>query len=208
MIIGIVPGTIYYYFAPVIFLFLGITLLCVTNYSRKIKLIFIFLPFIIIPLCLFIWKSINTVEPEIILISKNYRGKVRILYNQKCGEKTEYENGKRIYKIPSDGVLLTQFKDEQGFINQEYYIVNHNRRFKVNELKVQDFNDDYTIERNPNEPPRNKLAIFFAGRTYSDGSSEFYICTYNELKKMDFKYDQKFDSLINLKEKTLKKYCR
>lgn len=73
---------------------------------------------------------------------------------------------------------------------------------------VQDFNEEWTLEKNPNEPSRNKTAVFHAGRTYSDGSSSFYICTYNELKEFDFKYETKRDSLMIEKIKTTNKHCK
>lgn len=147
-------------------------------------------------------------ESETFLIPRNYRGRVRIIFNQKCGETIKYEDKRRAYDIPNDGILFTQFKDEQGFINQNFYLLENGQRTKIEELMVQDFNEEWTTERNLKEPPRDKLAIFNAGRTYSDGSSEFYICTYNELKKYDIKYDQKFDSLTTAKENHLKKLCK
>lgn len=33
----------------------------------------------------------------------------------------QYENGRRLYEIPPNGVLLTQFKEETGITNREYY---------------------------------------------------------------------------------------
>ncbi len=166
------------------------------------------LPIILIPACIFIWKQINTIEPEIFLIPSSYQGKVRIIFNQKCGEAKTYEANRRLFKIPKDGILLTQFKDEQGFINQSFYVLEKGRRKKVEQLMLKEFNEQWTLEKNPREPSRNKLAIFEAGRTYSDGSSEFYICTYNQFKKYNFKYDQRFDSLAIDKARSVDKKCK
>ena len=94
------------------------------------------------------------------------------MFNSKCGEEIQYENKRRLYKIPKDGILLTKFNDEQGYINFEFYLVDENgKRKKIQELDVRDFNEEWTTEKNPKEPSRDKLAIFHAGRTYSDGSS-------------------------------------
>jgi hypothetical protein len=166
------------------------------------------LPFIIIPACIFFWKQINTIEPEIFLIPNSYKGKVRIIFNQNCGEPKKYEGERRVFKIPNDGILLTQFKDEQGFINQSFYVLENGRRKRIEQLRVQEFNEEWTLEKNLREPSRNTLAIFEAGRTYSDGSSEFFICTYNEFRKYDIKYDQRFDSLVIAKKSDVNKNCK
>ncbi len=119
LIIGFLPGLLYFYFLPIISLIILITILWFTNYNSLKKIAFSILPIIIVPICILIWKKINTVEPEIFLIPKNYRGFVYISYNHKCGTPIKYEEDSRVYEIPNDGVLLTQFKDEQGFIKLE-----------------------------------------------------------------------------------------
>lgn len=134
-------------------------------------------------------RRINTTEPETFLIPNGYRGKIRVIFNQKCGQPIKYEAKSRLYKIPNDGILMTQFKAEQGFINQEFYIIENGKRRKIEQLMAQAFNEEWTLEKNKREPPRNKVSIFEAGRTYSDGSSEFYICTYNQFKNYGIKYD-------------------
>ena len=78
---------------------------------------------------------------------------------------------------------------------------------KIEELMVQDFNEEWTLEKNKKEPPRDKLAIFYAGRTYSNGNSEFFIGTYNDLKKYYY-YEKRIDSTANKKIEKLKTDCR
>jgi len=207
LIIGFLPGLIYFYFLPIISLIILITILWFTNYNFFKKIIFTILPFILVPICILIWKKINTIEPEIFLIPKNYRGFVYISYNHKCGKPTKYEEDSRVYEIPNDGVLLTQFKDEQGFINQKFYLVDKGKRIRIEELMVQDFNEEWSLEKNKKEPPRNKLAIFYSGRTYSDGSSEFFVGTYNDIKKYD-SYEKTIESIVNKKIKSLKVKCK
>lgn len=207
LIIGFLPGLLYFYFLPIISLIILIIILWFTNYNFLKKIVFTILPFIIVPICILIWKKINTVEPEIFLIPKNYRGFVYISYNHKCGKPNKYEANSRVYEIPNDGVLLTQFKDEQGFINQKFYLIDKGKRVKIEELFVQNFNEKWTLEKNKKEPPRNKLAIFYAGRTYSDGSSEFFVGTYNDLKKYDL-YKKTIESNLNKKIKSLKVKCK
>ncbi len=202
------PYTLYFYYLPFIIFCIGILILWFSKGKLLSKIFWTLAPFLFYFGFTFLWGISNTCEPETFLIPKHYKGEVRIIFNQNCGEKIEYEDKNRIYHIPNDGILLTQFEDEQGFINQKFYIVENGIRKEVPQLMVQDFNEEWTLEKNPNEPSRDKIAIFHARRTYSDGSSSFYICTYNELNEFDFKYDTKRDSLIEDKIKTVNKYCR
>jgi len=208
ILIGLLPGLIYYFLIPIITLITFVVLLWFTNVHTNKKILLSFLPFPIIICLISIWKIYNTVEPETFIIPKFYRGEVRIIFNQKCGNKINYENKRRIYEIPNDGILLTQFQNEEGFINQEFYISNNGKLEEIKELKLQDFNEEWTIEKNPKEPSRDKLAIFSAGTTDSDGNSRFYICTYNELKEFQTNYQMRRDSLSNAKILYTKKYCR
>lgn len=152
-------------------------------------------------------RRINTTEPETFLIPKGYRGTVRVVFDQTCGQPVKYEAKRRLYEIPNDGILLTQFKAEQGFIDQKFYIIENGKRRKIEQLMVQAFNEEWTLEKNQSEPPRNRVSIFEAGRTYSDGSSEFYVCTYNQFRNYGVIYEQTFDSLITAKKSILKKKC-
>ena len=63
----------------------------------------------------------NRVENTITLIPNNYKGTVRILFDQQDGEEKLYEGNVRIYRIPSDGVLKTQFTKQFGWHYPEYY---------------------------------------------------------------------------------------
>lgn len=69
-------------------------------------------------------------EKEIYLISSNFKGKVNIVFSQANGEPVKYEEGVRIYKIPKDGILLTQFKEQQGFVKREYFYTDNNNSRK------------------------------------------------------------------------------
>jgi hypothetical protein len=62
-------------------------------------------------------------ENESYLIPTGFRGRVNIIFNQNNGAPPRYENGRRIYLIPSNGILLTQFPGGYGFVNHEYYYV-------------------------------------------------------------------------------------
>ena len=57
----------------------------------------------------------------IYLIPKNYQGKVNIIFNQTQGDSIKYEKGCRVYVIPENGILLTNFKDQYGKVDRKYY---------------------------------------------------------------------------------------
>ena len=55
-----------------------------------------------------------TPEKELYIIPNNYKGKIVIIFNIKDGDPRTYENGYRIYRIPENGVLFTQFSSNTG----------------------------------------------------------------------------------------------
>ncbi|MGX7666649.1 DUF6843 domain-containing protein [Flavobacterium pedocola] len=165
----------------------------------------------------------KTVEPEVFLIPEKYRGKVNIIHKKNCGLHLEKTNEGLVYQIPSNGILIVDNEQEYGTINHEYFLVDKNgKRLKLPKMDVRDFNEEWTLEKNANEPSRNKLGVFHWGRTGTTGKVldengkeinkdeqytflEFYIGTYNDLsEKFDFKYERKFDSILEAKIKECK----
>jgi hypothetical protein len=107
----------------------------------------------------------NHVKPATFLIPKDFRGKIIIYYGEPCGEKILEKNGKNIYNIPKNGVMIVKDQLETGIINEEYYFAddNYHKINKLDELYQQDFNEEYTLEKNKHEPSRKKVAIFLGG---------------------------------------------
>ena len=71
-----------------------------------------------------------------------------IHFNRACGQAAITEKGKRIYRIPNNGILLSQFKDKQGFVNQHYYLVDQNgNRILLPQLDVRNYNEEWTLEK-------------------------------------------------------------
>lgn len=91
-------------------------------------------------------SCINREEPEKHLIPKGFTGPVIIIYDQKDGKPEKYEDDFRIYEIPADGVLRTQFKHPKGFIAPGkllYYYVDVDGRRQLTYLeKTAGANDD------------------------------------------------------------------
>ena len=217
LVIGVFGLTFAALFAIIglpIFIIGGILIL-LTNKSWKKKLILISLFVLAIILFWLIWNKINSVGPETYLISENYRGRIRIIYGEDCGiQLTEKEN-RLTYLIPDDGILIVNQELKFGIIDHKYYLVDLNGiRTELPWMTVRDFNEAHTIEKNLNEPPRDKLGIFrTVSGTVSDSQDtndgykfqEFYVSTYSDLyDKFGFKYNRRFDSIIENKIQ----YCR
>ncbi len=64
-------------------------------------------------------------EDSIRLIPEGYQGAVLIIFNQEDGAPKEYEEGKRVYRIPENGVLKTQFKPNYGIQNHQFFYLNN-----------------------------------------------------------------------------------
>lgn len=154
----------------------------------------------------FLTSYITRPDKEAFLIPKAFRGKVHVHFNEPFGMITEKENGRRLYKIPNSGILLSQFKDEQGLIDQQYYLVDEEgNRTLLPQLDVRDYNEEWTTVKNPHEPSRDSLGVFHAGRVSSDGTYEFYVSTYRQLSDtFGFQYDKMFD----LMEQNIIDSCR
>lgn len=61
-------------------------------------------------------------ENEIYIVPKNYTGYIIVIYGQKKGTEPAFEAKKRVYKIPSNGVLKTQFTGNFEWTNfPEFY---------------------------------------------------------------------------------------
>jgi len=197
---------------------IGLILLLLSNKSLKEKLITIGTYAMCIFLFWFIWNRVSTIGPETFHIPNEYRGKVVIIFKPGCGEQLPKTKEGYQYEIPNDGILILDQELKTGFIDHSYkYIQSNGRTIEIPMMDVRDFNEEWTLTKNPNEPSRDKLGVFHWGRTGSIGDmvdangkalnkddqydfQEFYISTYNELKdKFGLKYGQEFDERINHK---------
>lgn len=153
------------------------------------------------------------VTPEIFLIPSGYRGTVNVIFNEPCGQKESKEGKKRLYIVPENGILITQFKMELGIINEEFYYIDaKGGRTSIPKMMLSDFNEETTTKRNENEPPRDQVGVFQWGNTGMsqwEGEQEynyysFYIGTYTEVRDSfstlygsTSKYEHVFDSLTH-----------
>ncbi len=154
--------------------------------------------------------SCRNPEPADFLIPKGYSGRVAVVFEQKQGEKPKYANGRRIYEIPSTGILLTQFKAEFGFINYRYFIVDSYGRQTLLPIYEYEHNKDGTVRYLVQD--KEQTGIFGNGTSvaYTDPSSEpthivsnqpgleVFVSTFNGLDTLESmeRFSQRVDLLI------------
>lgn len=156
--------------------------------------------------------------PETFLIPENFRGQITLIYNEPCGQAIPKVDGRLIYKIPDNGVMILKNEFETGIIDQEYYFVddNENKIGKVPKLIQQDFNEDYSLEKNKNELPRNKIGLFLLGTgrgsTSKNENYSFHIMAVNSwdslrVQQNEVVSDNLIDSLLfKCRQKKIKNY--
>lgn len=188
---------------------IGLLIVWLSKIKLKTKLLTTFLPLLLwFPgMLAFFFLTSNHMTPETFLIPKDFRGQITLIYNEPCGQTVPIVDGRLIYKIPDNGVMILTNKSETGIIDQEYYFVdnNWNKIEKIPELKQQDFNEDYTLEKNKNEPPRNKVGIFSletgSGSTARNENYKYHMMAVNSYDNFKVQYvggipDKLIDSLL------------
>lgn len=136
------------------------------------------------------------------LIHSNFEGKVNILFDKNAGETKKYQGDRRIYEIPSDGILITQFKANYGFVNRQYYSVDD----KGGRTPLEIFEYD---NKNNNKwiiVDKNQKGIFLDGISGQYGNTgdstaveyqEFIVSNYNKLDSFFTKeYQTNFDNKL------------
>lgn len=132
----------------------------------------------------YVSRYLNRPERETFLFPENFRGAVYIIYNQKNGEPKAYEKKRRIYKIPDNGILFTQFKAEYGRIDHQYFFVDRNGQRTEFVTK-----EKWTSVKPAHESARDSAAVFGRIAGTMSGSSltkstpfhfkNFFVGTYN-----------------------------
>lgn len=176
---------------------IGLLIVWLSKIKLKTKLLTTFLPLLLwFPgMLAFVFLASKHMTPETFLIPKDFRGQITLIYNEPCGQTVPKVDGRLIYKIPDNGVIILTNKFETGIIDQEYYFVdnNWNKIGKIPELIQQDFNEDHTLEKNKNEPPRNKVGIFLlgtgSGSTAMNENYKFHMMAVNSWDNFRVQYD-------------------
>ncbi len=65
----------------------------------------------------------NNPEPETYLLSSDFKGEFRVVYNEKNGVEPKVEDGRRIMKVPANGILIVKPEFKNGTVDQEFFVV-------------------------------------------------------------------------------------
>gem|GEM_PF-801820 len=152
----------------------------------------------------FVGSYLTKPEKELYLIPADFRGTFRVIYGQPCGSSPSYEQGRRVLRVPADGLLLIQPPIETGWIDNEYYLVDKaGRRQKIAELQ-------YYPEKKPAMPSVLLRSTGTFGGAMPNGSTSFESPlalhyadfqvfnrdTASSLAESTFRQEQAFDSLM------------
>lgn len=117
-------------------------------------------------------------EQEVLVVPKNFKGYVLVIFNQKNGQPIRYMGKKRVYEIPANGILKTQFKVNNGWRDlTEYYVdeISHENMLpsfveaeKIPKDKTVGFmGETGTVKKNSKSTERVEFSEFYIG-TRSD----------------------------------------
>ena len=144
----------------------------------------------ILSICIFgVFSCNQNPEPETYLIPKGFQGRVAIIFNQKRGSPPKYENGRRIYEIPSNGICLSQFKPEYGVVDHRYFYIDSGGNTRPLPIYQYEHNTDGKTVPIVND--KNVVGIFSDGTTgqYAEGNNApfqfFFVSTFNNLSLVE-----------------------
>jgi hypothetical protein len=84
----------------------------------------------------FFGSYLSRPEPETFLIPTNFEGSFKVIYGEECGIMPPTENGRRILRIPTNGILIVRPEFESGIIDHEYYFIDEDgKRTKIEQYK-------------------------------------------------------------------------
>lgn len=130
---------------------------------------------------IYIFASCQNAEPETYLIPSGFQGRVAIVLNQSKGYSKSYEKSRRVYRIDTTGVLLTQFGVNDGFINCQYFYVDSTGQRRIlrnleNKNLIIDENEIGIFQS------RTGIAYGSSGTPNSIDTQEFIVSTRKNLK--------------------------
>jgi len=140
----------------------------------------------------------NYTCPKIFLIPENYNGKLRVVYEEKCGQGLIIEDGSEVFRFPENGILILSDKFN-GRINHKYYFVDT----KGNRKEIPQANFDGKDLKFPNTSilgsgtmtnAEIKIGVVSNDDNDNISYSDFYV-NQNKVENYDYKAEEKFDSL-------------
>ena len=152
------------------------------------------------PMFVAIGIMINAIYFEEYIIPNNFKGSVNVITDENIGEPREYNFFKRVYKIPTSGVLFTKFHQKAGFNYRKFY--QENEKGKLKEIGILDYRryiEKWDFNPPKTEPSRDSFAVFTPDLEYDFDNKNykmtFTVGKYKNLKNFGFIPKEKIDSL-------------
>lgn len=126
--------------------------------------------------CIILMQCKRNGEQSVFILPNGFVGNALIIFGQQNGSPAEYQEGVRIYHIPSTGILKTQFLPDYGWHKlDEFYYTSEGGRAKkfipcvVDSRKINPANSDTICFRQEaitdSETPRGHYLQFTVSRT-------------------------------------------
>ena len=185
-------------FTAPIFIF-GCIFIILSNEKIILKILSIVVPLVLYFPATFLFLEIyNYTTPKEFRIPKDYYGPLRIIYDEKCGQKLLKENGIEVFNFPKNGVLVLSSKFDGG-INHKYFFIDENgSKSEISEAEIDKKNKKYPIVSAGGAGTFVYGEIKIGENSNDDKNSiqysDFYVSK-NISDDYDYSKKQKFDSL-------------
>lgn len=162
-------GVLYIFCIPILGLLVGIIFVWVAKVSLKKKLFVTAAPVLIVPSGFFLfYLLLPKAELETFLIPTDFRQQLVVVFDEPCGQTPTYENGRTIYQIPDNGILITKIPRTMGVIDRKFYLVEEDgNRMEIPEFHWDNFEKegaDWHWRFSRTQPTTDSVGVFWAYR--------------------------------------------
>jgi hypothetical protein len=158
---------------------------------QRIKLVPLYSRLLIFNLFIF-QGCLQNAEDSIFLVTEGFEGNIIIVFHEKNGAKPEYQNGVRVYRIPKNGVLKTQFTPNYGTrrMDQFYFYNGGSQGHKI----------PYLLSLSDTSRYKKNETIIFNKETGKSGEYHFLVFSVTTVENLD--------SIANRRGDTVRKTVR
>lgn len=117
---------------------------------------------------------------EIYLIPRGFSGNIAVVFDIKQGEKAILENGSRVYRIPEDGILVTQASYNEILHDEKYFFADGGERVPIPGTFFADAEELRRIGLNDDD-----IFVRFSGAKGGNGGPSYSLHYVGNRKGMD-----------------------
>lgn len=124
-------------------------------------------------------KKSQPCEKEIYLLPDGFRGKMIVFFDQPDGKEIQYEDGVRLYPIPTSGFLKSQFPRNGGCMNDDrinfFYVDSLGTRKPL----------DYFLDLPKDSLPKDRDYVLFTFLSNPDSKPDFVVHLIGSLEEFN-----------------------